>query len=395
MKDTPASMPSERLATFAGLLREHGLTVGVAEQLAMLQAALHFGPLQEKPLQAAWRAIACHSHREWLLWPDVYERFWHPEKLRGGVKVSGQTRPSRNLRQSVQALHDQMDAAQQPNTQAARQQQAASQTAGYMPSAGLDKHDTGTPRAQGGASRTEALHQRDGQMWLPQELNALQQLARQITAKLQPRPTRRWRLAPRGQRLDLCQTLRRSVAWGGELMQPAWKVKRVEPPRLFILADVSRSMESHAALFLRLARAFALEADARVFVFHTRLAEITSYMQRDTPAIQEKVNAVTAGFGGGTRIAASLQDFARQHARAQLNRGSRVWVFSDGFDTDEPELLSAAMQEVRARGARITWFHPTRQVPAAAAVQQARGCIERFVPFASLADLVAARHVLH
>ena len=394
MKDTPASMPSERLATFAGLLREHGLTVGVAEQQAMLQTALHFGPLQEKPLQAAWRAIACHSHREWQLWPDVYERFWHPEKLRGGVKVSGQTRPSRNLRQSVQALHDQMDAAQQPNTQAGGQQ-AAPQTAGDIPAEGLDEHNAGIPRAQGGASRTEALHQRDGQMWLPQELNALQQLARQITAKLQPRPTRRWRLAPRGQRLDLRQTLRRSVAWGGELMQPAWKVKRVEPPRLFILADVSRSMESHAALFLRVARAFALEAGARVFVFHTRLAEVTSYMQRDTPAIQEKVNAVTAGFGGGTRIAASLQDFARQHARAQLNRGSRVWVFSDGFDTDEPELLSAAMQEVRARGARITWFHPTRQVPAAAAVQQARRCIERFVPFASLADLAAARHVLH
>ena len=394
MKDTPASMPSERLASFAGLLREHGLTVGVAEQQAMLQTALHFGPLQEKPLQAAWRAIACHSHREWQLWPDVYERFWHPEKLRGGVKVSGQTRPSRNLRQSVQALHDQMDAAQQPNTQAGGQQ-AAPQTAGDIPAEGLDEHNAGIPRAQGGASRTEALHQRDGQMWLPQELNALQQLARQITAKLQPRPTRRWRLAPRGQRLDLRQTLRRSVAWGGELMQPAWKVKRVEPPRLFILADVSRSMESHAALFLRVARAFALEAGARVFVFHTRLAEVTSYMQRDTPAIQEKVNAVTAGFGGGTRIAASLQDFARQHARAQLNRGSRVWVFSDGFDTDAPELLSAAMQEVRARGARITWFHPTRQVPAAAAVQQARRCIERFVPFASLADLVAARHVLH
>ncbi len=394
MKDTPASMPSERLASFAGLLREHALTVGVAEQQAMLQTALHFGPLQEKPLQAAWRAIACHSHREWQLWPDVYERFWHPEKLRGGVKVSGQTRPSRNLRQSVQALHDQMDAAQQPNTQGGAQH-AALQTAGDMPSVGLDEHNAGIPRAQGGASRTEALHQRDGQMWLPQELNALQQLARQITAKLQPRPTRRWRLATRGQRLDLRQTLRRSVAWGGELMQPAWKVKRVEPPRLFILADVSRSMESHAALFLRVARAFALEADARVFVFHTRLAEVTSYMQRDTPAIQEKVNAVTAGFGGGTRIAASLQDFARQHARAQLNRGSRVWVFSDGFDTDEPELLSAAMQEVRARGARITWFHPTRQVPAAAAVQQARRCIERFVPFASLADLVAARHVLH
>jgi uncharacterized protein with von Willebrand factor type A (vWA) domain len=154
-------------------------------------------------------------------------------------------------------------------------------------------------------------------------------------------------------------------------------------------------MESHAALFLRVARAFALAADARVFVFHTRLAEVTPYMQRDTPAIQEKVNAVTAGFGGGTRIAACLQDFARHHVRAQLNRGSRVWVFSDGFDTDGPELLDAALQEVCARGARITWFHPTRQVPAAGALQRARSRIARFVPLASLADLAAARHVLH
>jgi len=391
MNHSPATTPSERLAGFASLLREHGLTVGVSEQQAMLQAALHFGPLQERPLQAAWRAIACHSHREWKLWPDVYERFWHPEKLRGGVKVSGQTRPSRNLRQSVQALHDQMDAAQKPGSQSGGPQ-AAPQSAGDLPSLGQDEQATGTPLAQGGASRTEALHQRDGQMWMPQELSALQQLARHITAKLQPRLTRRWRVAKRGQRLDLRQTLRRSVSWGGELLQPAWKVPRQEPPRLFILADVSRSMESHAALFLRVARAFALEADARVFVFHTRLAEVTPYMQRDTPAIQEKVNAVTAGFGGGTRIAASLQDFVRHHARAQLNRGSRVWIFSDGFDTDAPELLAAALHEIRARGARITWFHPTRQVPVANALQRAQSNIERFVPLASLADLAAARY---
>ena len=393
MNDTPATAPSERLAGFAALLREHGLTVGVAEQQAMLQAAVRFGPLHERSLQAAWRAIACHSHREWKLWPDVYERFWHPDKLRGGVKVSGQTRASHNLRQSVQALHDRMneqqDTASQPGTQP-----TSTHTAGDMPAVSHNEQDAASSRAQGGASRTEALHQRDGQMWMPQELSALQSLARQITAKLQPRNTRRWRVALRGPRLDLRQTLRRSVGWGGELMQPAWKVKRQEPPRLFILADVSRSMESHAALFLRVARAFALEAQARVFVFHTRLAEVTPLMQRDTPVIQEKVNAVTAGFGGGTRIAASLQDFTRHEARVQLNRGARVWVFSDGFDTDEPDRLAAALQALRARGARITWFHPTLQIPAAAALQRARGSIERFVPLASLADLAAARAVL-
>lgn len=389
----PATTPTERLAGFAALLREHGLSVGVAEQQSMLQAALYFGPLRERPLQAAWRAIACHSQREWQLWPDVYERFWHPEKLRGGVKVSGQTRPSRSLRQTVQAMHEQMEAAQQPAGVPGKNQ-LAPQSAGEVASLGPDG-DAGTPRAQGGASRTDPLHQRDGQMWMPQDLSALQSLARQITARLRPRDTRRWQVSPRGQRLDLRQTLRRSVGWGGELLQPAWKVKRVEPPRLFILADVSRSMESHAALFLRVARAFAVEASARVFVFHTRLAEVTPYMHRDTPAVQEKVNAVTAGFGGGTRIAASLHEFARHHARAQLNFGSRVWVFSDGFDTDEADLLGAALKEVRARGARITWFHPTREVPAAGALQRARSHVDRFVPLASLADLAAARHVLH
>ena len=393
MKTTPVTAPSETLAGFAALLREHGLSVGIAEQQAMLSATLTLGPLSEQRLQAAWRAIACHNAREWRLWPDLFARYWHAHRLKGGVRVSGQMRPSRDLRQAVQQMHEQLDAAaQQPSGQA----KTAPSTAGDVPASSLNDDPMGnTPRAQGGASRTEPLQQRDGQLWLPQELTALRSLARQIAARLRPRPTRRWRSAQPGQRLDLRQTLRRSVAWGGEPLAPAWQVKRVEPPRLFILADVSRSMESHAALFLRIARAFAQEAQARVFVFHTRLAEVTPLMQRDSSAVQEKVNAVTAGFGAGTRIASSLTEFARVHARAQLNRGARVWVMSDGFDTDEPEHLATALAALRAHGARITWFHPTREVPAAAALRGARAHIDRFIPLASVADLAAARLVLH
>jgi uncharacterized protein with von Willebrand factor type A (vWA) domain len=118
-------------------------------------------------------------------------------------------------------------------------------------------------------------------------------------------------------------------------------------------------------------------------------------MQRDSAAVQAKVNAVTAGFGAGTRIASSVQDFVRVHAKAQLNRGARVWIFSDGFDTDAPDALPAALQALRARGARITWFHPTRAVPAAAALQRSRACIDRFYPLASLSDLAAASRSLH
>jgi uncharacterized protein with von Willebrand factor type A (vWA) domain len=94
------------------------------------------------------------------------------------------------------------------------------------------------------------------------------------------------------------------------------------------------------------------------------------------------------------RIASSLGEFARVHARAQLRRGARVWIMSDGFDTDAPEHLAEALRALRGHGARITWFHPTRQEPAAAAVLTAREHIHRFIPLASLADLAAARPVL-
>jgi uncharacterized protein len=392
MNNTPATPPSETLAGFAALLRDHGLSVGIAEQQAMLHAAMALGAVNEQRLHAAWRAIACHNAREWRLWPDLFTRYWHPHKLKGGVRVSGQPRPSRDLRQAVQQMHEQLDSAQQPPSQS----KPAPQTAGDVPGTDLQDQEIGiTPRAQGGASRTEPLQQRDGQMWLPQELAALRLLARQITARLRPRATRRWRSAQPGHRLDLRKTLRSSVAWGGEPIAPAWQVKRTEPPRLFILADVSRSMESHASLFLRIARAFAVEAQARVFVFHTRLAEVTPLMQRDSSAVQEKVNAVTAGFGAGTRIANSLNEFARVHARAQLSRSARIWVMSDGFDTDEPEHLATALAALRAHGARITWFHPTREVPAAAALRGARTHIDRFISLASVADLAAARQALH
>jgi uncharacterized protein with von Willebrand factor type A (vWA) domain len=390
MNLSPAIAVSERLAGFAALLRDHGFVVQVAEERSMLQVAVVLGPIVEKPIQAAWRAIACHTHREWKLWPEIYDRFWHPEKTKGGVKVSGQTRPSRNLRQSIQAMHDQMDAASKPSQERGRGPASSDSSA-----CALEQQDEGDSRSMGGASRTQALHDRDGQMWMPQDLSALQRVARQIITKLKPRPTRRWRSAPHGQRLDFRQTLRRSVGSGGEFLKPHWNIKRHEPPRLFILADVSRSMETYAALFLRVARAFTLEADARVFVFHTRLSEVTPYMYRDTPAVQEKINAVTAGFGGGTKIAASMQEFAKKHARAQLNRGSRVWVFSDGFDTDEPDLLKQSLDDIRSRGARITWFHPTRHIPGAMALKRASATIDTFIPFATLADLIAAQKHLH
>ena len=394
MASATAVSPLQRIGEFAALLRDHGFRVGVDEQRCMLRVAQRLGPNEPSAVASAWRAIACSDERDWRRWQEIFDRFWWPQRLRGQVRVSQQTRRSRDLRQAVQELRRQLDAeaagAQAPGT---RDTQGSADHA----AAAESSPQPGRERAQGGASRTEALHAREHQMWLPQDLAALRRLAAEIAQRLRPRPTRRWRGAPAhaAARLDLRATLRRSVAWGGEPLQAAWRMRRVEAPRLFILVDVSRSMEAHGAFFLRVARAFAQQCEARVFVFHVRPAEITALLRRDSAATQEQVNAVTAGFGAGTRIGACVQAFARGAARHQVVRGSRVWVFSDGFDTDAPELLGDALRALRGRGARIGWFYPTRAVPQAAALQRARDCIDTFVPLASIADLAAARKSLH
>lgn len=230
--------PLTAIAGFATLLREHALRVGVAEQQAFVQAGLAVPLARSARLDAAWRATACRDARDSL----------------------ADSPPKRDT--AARAL----DTALQP---------PADSATGDTPAAA-------TPRAQGGASRTDALHDRSLAEWLAQDLSQLERLAKRIARRLRARLMRRW-----------CPN-----------------------PRVFILVDVSRRMETHAQLFLRIARAFVAALDAPVFVFHTRLAEVTPLLQRDSAAVREKVNAVTAGFGGGTRIATSLADFHGVHARA-------------------------------------------------------------------------------
>lgn len=388
----PLADPLGAIAGFAATLREHGFRIGIAEQQAFVQTALALPVSGHRQLDAAWRAIACHNRRDWQRWPELFQRYWQPQRVRGSTRVSGMTRPSRDLRQAVQQMHEDMASAGAPARDAGASDAALDTT--LQPTA----DDTGRPHTLGGASRTDPLHERSFSQWLPQDLARLNQLAERIAERLRQRLTRRWQARSTGRRLDLRRTLRASLATGGVPLSPAWRQPRRERPRLFILVDVSRSMEIHAQLFLRISRAFVTASaagQARVFVFHTRLAEVTPLLQRDSATVQDKVNAVASGFGGGTRIATSVDDFVRVHARSQLGRRAQVWLLSDGFDADAPDLLGEALARVRGRGARITWFHPSPAAPASAAVQAARPQIDRFIRLASLADLEAAASLIH
>lgn len=365
----------EAIAGFAGTLRAAGFRVGVAEQQALVATALALPLAQAQRLRTLWRAVVCTGRDQWRRFPELFDAYWFPQRRRGSTRLRGEANRKRTLAQAVADLHQQMD------EQAARRALAAGAGAA---AADEPARADGT---QGGASAAEPLERKPFSQWSEADLARLRELAERIAARLRRRLLRRRAPQSGGGRLDLRRTLRASLRTGGLPLAPAWRARRRERPRLFVLVDVSRSMELYAPLFLRVARAWVEVLRARAFVFHTRLAEVTELLARRSGRVQEKINAVTFGFGAGTRIGASLDDFAAVHARGALGRGAQVIVLSDGFDADPPDGLAAALARIKAKGARVVWLHPTRRLHLAAALAAAAPLVDEFHPAYNLESL--------
>lgn len=373
-----ATDPREQLGEYAHYLRSHGFSVGYAEVELMARAAAALPLTKWQHTQALWRSITCGNQTQWLRYPDLHQAFWFPHKVRGTTRRSGQTQKSRSLAEVVQQMHNDMSEAPagppKPDVGIASQ-----------PGTG-DAGDS-AKKAQGGATRTAVQDQRDFSEWLPGDMDRFEPLVEAFKRRLRARLMRRTVTQSDHGIIHLRRTLRQALACGGELVRLHYARRKRRQPKVFVLVDVSRSMETHAQFFLRLGRALVEVMDARAFVFHTRLAEVTPLMRKRSKRIQEKVNAVSFGFGGGTRIAHCLTEAFDVHLGRNLKSGDILMVLSDGYDTDEPQDLGEVLARIKARGARICWLHPTIDPPQSESVRLAAQHIHRFMSVHNLASL--------
>src|SRR5205085_11205703 len=72
-----------------------------------------------------------------------------------------------------------------------------------------------------------------------------------IARRLSMRPSRRYRPAKRGGRIDLRRTMRRAMAFGGTPVLLARKQRKIRKPKLILICDVSRSMDSYSKFLLQ------------------------------------------------------------------------------------------------------------------------------------------------
>ena len=123
------------------------------------------------------------------------------------------------------------------------------------------------------------------------------ELAERFARRMRARLTRRERARRSGRRLDLRSTIRHSVAHGGEPIELKFRRRKPKPLRLVVLLDASGSMEPYTAFFTRFVHAVSLSfRESEAFLFHTRLAHVSSALrERDPSRALDRLALMAAG----------------------------------------------------------------------------------------------------
>lgn len=247
-----------------------------------------------------------------------------------------------------------------------------------------------------GYSREALLRRKPFDELSAADLQAMERLLERLALRLATRPSRR-RVPTRGRgETDLRRSFRRALADGGEFLSLARRARRIEEPRLVVLADTSGSMDPHARFLL--AFVLALRQVARrseIFAFNTALVRLTPFLRTLRPdqagLILDRLAAGVPDWSGGTRIGECLAEFVEYYLDELVNGQTIVLILSDGLDRGDLAPLQGAMRAIRARARRVLWLNPLagdrRYEPTARAMAAALPYVDRLLPAHNLESL--------
>lgn len=332
----------DRLLGFLHHMRSNGFHLGIQEELDVMKMAESGILLQQKRLRWGLRALLCSCTDDWRRFDKLFDTFWKP---------ANRTREQAASYSKKMESKKGLDGGQQGGDEAVEADQAEEG----------DDSDAGEGGSKGGASVQEATAKTDfRQLSDESQMREMELLVERMAKKMRRRMTRRQRIQSQGRRINLRQTIRNSLRYGGTPLELAFMKRKQQAPRLILLLDVSRSMSLYSFLFLRFARGI-VEAfkDADAFVYHTRLVHVTDALrERDMTKAKEKLALMSSGWSGGTRIGECLQIFNRDYGRRIVNSRSIVMIVSDGYDTGEPKQLTEQLQQLKQRARKIVWLNP-------------------------------------
>jgi uncharacterized protein with von Willebrand factor type A (vWA) domain len=249
-------------------------------------------------------------------------------------------------------------------------------------------------------SDREILQTKDFEQMSTSEIAAAKRMLARLRLPIGEYPTRRFAPHISGTHADLRATLRATARSGGDVIALRFRQRRLRPPPLVVLCDISGSMERYSRMFLHFLHAIANDRDrVQTFLFGTRLTNITRQLRdKDVDRALAKVAAAVQDWSGGTRIGTCLADFNRHWARRVLAQNAVVLFISDGLDRDAGEGLGREVERIAKSCRRFIWLNPLLRYsgfePKSLGMRAILPHVDDFRPAHNIENLEALAHAL-
>ena len=379
----------ERMGDFTRHLRDHGVRAGMPETEASLKAIRLVDLSDVKDVRLALKAVCSIDCESFEKFDDLFDAYW---------LNSGKQRQEHKQTQTQNEKKSSFTNLSQMN------QSTSAAGARSLDEPDNDNKGEVETSGEGKLVATEIVNKNATDMRefiLPEDEAYAAETARRIAAAIRYRRSRRRKAAQRGSGLDMRRIMRKSVATGGEPLHLLRRRRPERPVHLVSILDVSGSMQLYARVFLSFIKGL-IGNDQRTdaFLFHTSLICVSDALRdRDTLRAVNRLSMMSRGFGGGTKIGASLRTFNAQYSGRMAGRRTVVIIMSDGYDTGDASEVGNALAQLKRRGCKLIWLNPLLgwkdYQPVAASMAAALPHIDYFAPCNTINSLHDLENELH
>src|SRR5215471_21751146 len=323
---------------FCRVLREREMLVTPSEVIDAIRTADAVDLSDRQEFKTALRSVLTAKPEDIALHDATFDEFW-----RGRLQELMQERGE----DGVATQDDEAQVEHMPQPQVAE---------GDESEASEDEEGVDMPLY----SPVEVLATRDFSSFVPDEMQEIARAIMLVARRLATRESRRYRSTQRGHAIDLRRTMRRNIKYGGTVVELARKRRKIRKPKIVLICDVSRSMDTYSKFLLQFI--YALQntlGKVESLVFSTRLTRVTDYFKsHDIYTALDRIAREIPDWSGGTRIGESLRTFNQDWALRVLNQHTIVLIMSDGLDTGDASVLEHEMEQIQRRAARVIWLNP-------------------------------------
>jgi uncharacterized protein with von Willebrand factor type A (vWA) domain len=332
------------MMAFARALKQLGVKVSLSQVIDAARSADLVDVAEKQDFRALLRSNLILQKEDFPVFDMVFDSFWREQ--------SYERVPMETL--EIQGTPTESGAEQGGDEEGLEEAVAEASAQENVPLENLEEFSIPTYSPQ------ELLNRKDFSEMGVEESRAIARAILLIATKIATQISRRKKVGRKGSTVDPRWTMRKSMKYGGEIVELVNRKRRIKKTKVVLLCDVSGSMDCYSRFLIQFMYGLQNELwGVETFVFSTSLSRITHLIRtKDIGNALEKISGSILGWSGGTNIGRSLHTFNRNFAPSMVTHRSVVVIISDGWDRGDVSLLEREMQDLKRRCKKIIWLNP-------------------------------------